>query len=794
MKNMFYFSRLVALIALLTRSCCTAQEEPSALPSASPSASPTVSQKASTEHQKRLRKTTVNFSDVDFSGDAATAASLAVDAIAAEMKKTGRFAELFEKAKTPECRELISKHYGYFLKAIATETPLPFASTQFDSSCEDERPWDFNNLPQGVHMGIVQNRTYQPPRNETNEDALYISAEEVVLCYGILAHDSAEATIRIIEAVDEPTTTFVVHIDGKYEENYEKLKEYANQRDRVVVLDHQHRVRVNWGGFSMVNATLQILNYIDRNDLQFTHFVHMASTSYPIVSNRRIRNTLAEYPIDANLMHIILRPARPTESIWNYFVECDDQLHRIHRLPIITKEQNNADFYTSSQWFIISKEFAHYLANPQEEEGIFLRQYLDYIEHAVVADENFFGTVLRNTRFCNKHHNWNFLHLMFDQWENEQDLSKRDQRKCMMPDPNHCGRSPTTLSLDYTDVLELSGDLYARKFVDSYDAGVKDAIDASRKIEEAKLTSLNTIGIENSAEDSDRETAGKNMQLEGHGTLIVATETINSTMPLCMGLGENFNLVRLVPCFHDEVVPTLANKWETGAVILDEVQNHTRWSIGPCSSNGNLERLDSGIVEVTPGSFMQTGPKCALTMMDGVRTGRCLDGESLDNQPGGPVHVYPCTKRWNQYLSFGNGKDAPSGTIHTVIPLYTQKRINATGREQEAYMCVGVARRGEKDEEDWFGEREEFFESYEELDEDLEALEQDGDANDDIGYHSLLYWLGQQLMTTRCSNEGAVLNWTLVPFVDEEEDSEGEEHIESSPQKDTDVESEDEEL
>ncbi|VEU43724.1 unnamed protein product [Pseudo-nitzschia multistriata] len=239
----------------------------------------------------------MDFSGVDFSGDAESVASLAVDAMARDMKQTGRFSKLFEKTKTPECRELIAEHYGYFLKAIATETPLPFASTKFDSSCEDEHPWDFNNLPKGVHMGIVQNRTYQPPRNETDEDSLYISAEEVVLCYGILAHDSAESTIRIIEAVDEPTTTFVVHIDGKYEENYLKLKEYASHRDRVIVLDHPHRVRVNWGGFSMVNATLQILNYIDQNDVPFTHFIHMASTSYPIVSNRRIRNTLAEYPI-----------------------------------------------------------------------------------------------------------------------------------------------------------------------------------------------------------------------------------------------------------------------------------------------------------------------------------------------------------------------------------------------------------------------------------------------------------------------------------------------------------------
>ena len=356
------------------------------------------SKPAPTEHQEHLEKTRVDFSQVDFSGDASTVAGLVVDVIAQETIKAGRLESLFRDAKSSQCRELIAEHFGYFLKAIATETPFPFASTQFDSSCDDQKPWDFNNLPEGVHMGIVQNRTYQPPRNES----IYISSEEVVLCYGILAHDSADATIRIIEALEEPTTIFVVHIDGKYEDNYLKLKDYASKKDKIIVLDHPYRVRVNWGGFSMVNATLQILNYVDRNNINFTHFVHMASTSYPIVSNKRIRNTLAEYPVDANFMHIILKPARPAEAIWNYFVECDDKLHRIHRLPVITKEENNADFYTSSQWFTISKEFAHYLANPQEEEGIFLRQYLEYIEHAVVADENFFGTVLRNTRFCNK--------------------------------------------------------------------------------------------------------------------------------------------------------------------------------------------------------------------------------------------------------------------------------------------------------------------------------------------------------------------------------------------------------
>jgi hypothetical protein len=347
-------------------------------------------------HAGFVSATKIDFGSVDLSGDPQQAASQAVQALTTDLQ--GSLSKLFEQAVTHECRALIAEHYGYFTKALAEEVPFPFSDVEFENTCEEDVEYDWDNLPPGVNMGTIQNLTYQPPRDE----AEYITSDEIVLLYGILAHDSAEATIRLMEAVDEPTTTFVVHIDAKYEETHRKVKEYASKRERVHVLDHPHRVSVNWGGFSMVNATLQILDYVD--DLNFTHFVHMASTAYPIASNRRIRNTLADYPKDANFVHAILRPASPSLDRWHYFVECDDRLHRIHRLPPLKAETHGADMYTASQWFIISKEFAHYLANP--EPGDFLNEYLEYIQHVVVADETFFGTVLRNTPFCAKHHNW----------------------------------------------------------------------------------------------------------------------------------------------------------------------------------------------------------------------------------------------------------------------------------------------------------------------------------------------------------------------------------------------------
>ena len=73
----------------------------------------------------------------------------------------------------------------------------------------------------------------------------------------------------------------------------------------------------------------------------------------------------------------------------------------------------------------------------------------NYARHVMVADENFFVTVLKNSPMCHTHENTNFLHVQFDQYEHQKDSHKAGavvQNKCLMPNPNHCGRSPTVVS------------------------------------------------------------------------------------------------------------------------------------------------------------------------------------------------------------------------------------------------------------------------------------------------------------------------------------------------------------
>ena len=407
----------------------------------------------------------------------------------------------------------------------------------------------------------------------------------------------------------------MIHVDGKERSDatYARLAAYAAEKNAgadgeyIRLVPEARRVRVNWGGFSMVDATLKALHTafgLDRDGpeedaaaqgpdnpraLAFHKLVHIASTTYPLASNAEIRDSLASYPLDANFLHIILRPNNPSPSVWNYFVECDDALHRIYRLPGLNRDKGNGvDIYTSSQWFIASRELAWYLARPPP--GSFAEYYLEYIEHVVVADESFFGTIVRNTRFCATLHNDNFLHLQFDRWENEAN-GARDQRKCVMKNRDHCGRSPMTLTLDYLPTLELSGDLFARKFDDEAEPLVKDYIDRKREKDEARFRKE----AELAREAEEKNTTQADLPLEpwefqGEGVLIVAKETLADDTPLCMGLPPEGNKVLLRPCFKEDVIPTLSPEWEAGAVIIEEIEGLNRWDLGPCSSDGELKR------------------------------------------------------------------------------------------------------------------------------------------------------------------------------------------------------------
>ena len=104
------------------------------------------------------------------------------------------------------------------------------------------------------------------------------------------------------------------------------------------------------------------------------------------------------------------------------------------------------------------------------------------------------------------------------------------------------------MTLDYLPVLELSGDLFARKFDDSVEPKIKDYIDKRREMEEDRFRQEDQIKREMEKNNNGTDSAETKLPLEewefqGEGVLIVAKETVGDAVPLCMGLGMEGNKV-----------------------------------------------------------------------------------------------------------------------------------------------------------------------------------------------------------------------------------------------------------
>lgn len=263
-------------------------------------------------------------------------------------------------------------------------------------------------------------------------------------------------------------------------------------------------------------------------------------------------------------------------------------------------------------------------------------------------------------------------------------------------------------------------------------------------------------------------------EFEGEGVLIVALETVLSSIPLCLGLHRDPR-IKLVPCFHPEVVATLSEGWETGAVIAEEVKPHVRWRMGPCNSNGNLLWHNETGRLISKGIYSSTGPHCLIKQYGGSFNDKCLDfNHGRHIQVGGQLTIHHCTHRFHQMFAFGNGACAPVGSIHLTVPSHSLISIRHKEVEKFAELCLGVAGRGSYPIEPWNDESiidgmpPQLVEKFGKKDETL-FLPSTDDFDDNAS--SLIRWNGKIMTTVPCTDEAAVIDFVFVPFITESDAS-----------------------
>jgi hypothetical protein len=276
------------------------------------------------------------------------------------------------------------------------------------------------------------------------------------LAHLILVHTETGQLERLINRLSHPNADIYIHLDKKTPiGSFEHLKNYRN------IYFIKNRVKVYWGTYSIVQATLNGLKEIAASGKNYQYLNLLSEQDYPLKSQEFIHKHLSENPGKAFMYFL------PFETEW---LEALPRIHKYHfnnfQIPgryilqrIVNKvlPQRKLPYgllpVGRSQWFTIPMECVNYIIDYWESNGKLRR----FIKLTWGPDEFVFQTILYNSIHKEKMVNEDLRYI----------------------DWSAGGVSPKTFSISDADALVSSGKLFARKFDINKDEAVLDYIDNS---------------------------------------------------------------------------------------------------------------------------------------------------------------------------------------------------------------------------------------------------------------------------------------------------------------------------
>lgn len=282
------------------------------------------------------------------------------------------------------------------------------------------------------------------------------------LAYLILAHGHLDHLVRIVNTLASQEATFFIHMDGRLELDYAILKSQFSDEAEVYLVEP--RMRINWGGYSMVEGILKLLNAAIEHD-HYDYLSLISGQDFPLKSNRSIISFLKEHPNNEFLEYYSLPDfSKNLDSSggvdrYNYYWLIDDLGDRAHLFVAVQKKEqigkrefpNGWKPYGGSMWFTITQSCAKYICeyiDRNMETAIFFML-------TVIPDELFFPSLLLNSPFQKKIINNNLRYI----------------------DWTELKEHPKTLTMeDFADIKKSDGH-FARKFDYKVDRQIVDELE-----------------------------------------------------------------------------------------------------------------------------------------------------------------------------------------------------------------------------------------------------------------------------------------------------------------------------
>jgi core-2/I-Branching enzyme len=222
------------------------------------------------------------------------------------------------------------------------------------------------------------------------------------IAYLILCHKDPEQVLRLIRRLDNGDVLFVVHVDKRAERYvYNTIVSFASTRSNVYLSE---RCRCFWGGFGIVQATINCIKALLELSIQFDYAVLLSGQDYPIKSNSQIQSFFQQNRGNEFIESFSLHKS----NRWSEAVGKFNAASRVEYWTIFLRSRNiqirckrtfplGLEPFGGSQWWCLSRELLEYIAAFIQTNSDFVR----YFRATFIPDESFFQTVVANSPFRN---------------------------------------------------------------------------------------------------------------------------------------------------------------------------------------------------------------------------------------------------------------------------------------------------------------------------------------------------------------------------------------------------------
>lgn len=283
-----------------------------------------------------------------------------------------------------------------------------------------------------------------------------VRADGLRLAYVISAYRLPSQLVRLVDLLDEPTTSIVISVDRRsdaatFEAMWQPL---AGRRNIHFLPRHTSPYR----SFGHVRSTLRGIDHLISSGIDFDYLSVLTGQDLPLVSNAAIRARLGEANGDGFVQHFPLPDERWSGGGLNRFSSIFVHTHRATRsisrrrfkglmspgLPFDVTPFGGSGYWTLPVDLV---SYVHDFVRARPE-------WVRFFATTDMADETFFHTILMNSPHAKRIRDDD---LRLIDWSDRTELPK------------------IWRSADF-DVLAASDDLFARKFDTGVDAAVIDRV------------------------------------------------------------------------------------------------------------------------------------------------------------------------------------------------------------------------------------------------------------------------------------------------------------------------------